>query len=50
VLSEGAPDCFYRAGEGAHASGDGGEQAAALMALCNGYRKRGRRRWPIKAG
>jgi hypothetical protein len=50
VLSGGAPDGFYRVGEGAHASGDGGERVAALMAVCVGYRKRGRRRWPIKEG
>jgi hypothetical protein len=50
VLSGGAPGGFYRAGEGAHAPGDDGEQAAALMAVCTGYRNRGRRRWPIKEG
>jgi hypothetical protein len=46
----GAPGGFYRAGEGAHAPGDGGERAAALMAVCASYQKRGRRRWPIKEG
>jgi hypothetical protein len=50
VLSGGAPGGFYRAGEGAHAPGDGGEWAAALMAACAGYRKRGRWRWPMKEG
>jgi hypothetical protein len=48
VLSGGAPGGFYRVGEGAHAPGDGVEWVAALMAVCAGYRKRGRRRWPIK--
>jgi hypothetical protein len=48
VLFGGAPVGFYRVGEGAHAPGGGGERAAALMAVCVGYRKRGRRRWPIK--
>jgi hypothetical protein len=37
VLSGGAPDGFYRAGEGAHALGDGREWVAALMAVCAGY-------------
>jgi hypothetical protein len=32
----GAPGGFYRAREGAHAPGDGGERAAALMAVCIG--------------
>jgi hypothetical protein len=50
VPSGGAPGGFYRAGEGAHAPGDGGERAAALMVVCAGYRKRGRGRWPIKEG
>jgi hypothetical protein len=50
VLSGGAPGGFYRAGEGAHAPGDGGERVAALMVVCDGYRKRGRWRWPIKEG
>jgi hypothetical protein len=50
VLSGGAPGGFYRAGEGAHVTGDGRERAAALMAVCADYRKRVRRRWPIKEG
>jgi hypothetical protein len=50
VLFGGAPGGFYRAGEGAHALGDGGEQAVALMVVCADYWKRGRRRWPIKEG
>jgi hypothetical protein len=50
VLSEGALGGFYSAGEGAHAPGDDGEQAATLMAVCAGYRNRGRWRWPIKEG
>jgi hypothetical protein len=50
VLSGGAPGGFYSAGEGAHAPGDGREQAAALMAVCAGYRKSGRQRWPIREG
>jgi hypothetical protein len=52
VPSGGAPGGFYRAGEGAHAPGDGGERTAALMVVCASYRKRGRGRgrWPIKEG
>jgi hypothetical protein len=50
VLSRGASGGFFRAGEGAHAPGDGGERAVALMAVCTGYRKRRRQRWPIKEG
>jgi hypothetical protein len=37
VLSGGALGGFYRAGKGAHESGDGREQAAALMASCTNY-------------
>jgi hypothetical protein len=48
VLSGGAPGGFYRAREGAHAPGDGGERVAALMAVCDGYRKRGRWRWQTR--
>jgi hypothetical protein len=50
VLSGGAPGGFYRVGEGAHAPGDGVERATTMMVVCTGYRKRGRRRWPIKEG
>jgi hypothetical protein len=50
VLFGGAPGGFYRAGEGSHAPGDGGEQVVALMVVCAVYRKRGRQRWPIKEG
>jgi hypothetical protein len=42
VLSGGTPGGFYRAREGAHAPGDDRERAVALMAVCAGYRKRGR--------
>jgi hypothetical protein len=50
VLCRGALGGFYRAGEGAHAPGDSGERAAALMAVCASYRKKGRWRWLIKEG
>jgi hypothetical protein len=41
VLSGGAPGGFYRAGEGAHALGDGEERAAALMVVVRRLSKEG---------
>jgi hypothetical protein len=41
VLSGGAPGGFYRAGEGAHAPGDGEKRAVALMAVVRRLSKEG---------
>jgi hypothetical protein len=46
VLSGGAPGGFYRAGEGAHAQGMGGDIDGGVHRLP----EEGRRRWPIKEG
>jgi hypothetical protein len=41
---------FYRCRGGGWQPGNGEVKAAPLMAVCAGYRKSGRRRWPIKEG
>jgi hypothetical protein len=41
---------FYRFRGGGRRSGNGEFKAAPLRAVCTGYRKRGRWRWPIKEG
>jgi hypothetical protein len=41
---------FYRCQGGGRRPGDGEVKAAPLMAVCVGYRKRGRQRQPIKEG
>jgi hypothetical protein len=41
---------FYRCRGGGRRLGDDEVKATPLMAVCAGYQKRGKRRWPIKEG
>jgi hypothetical protein len=41
---------FYRCRGGGRRPGEGEVKPAPLMAVCVGYRKRGRWSWPIKDG